>query len=846
MVRSGLDVGWRLALTGLAWLAGIGWQLQQAQVWPVRLDGGLLAAALALVAVACGLAGWRRARESALAGGAIWIAVVAAAGLLGAATTDLRAHGRLADALDPALEGQDLLLTGVVASLPHAGPSGTRFNFEVESARRLGRASTEATSIEAAPKLPATVSLGWYLNDHDEALLANPRTELRAGERWRLPVRLKRPHGSMNPEGFDVELWWWEQGVRANGYVRVVQGWSAAERLDTQVGHPVERLRQALRDAILRHLSDPRLAGIIAALVVGDQAAIEREDWELFRNTGIAHLMSISGLHITMFAWVAGAGVGWAWRRSARLMLHLPAPQAARWGGLAVATGYALLAGWGVPAERTLLMLACTVLLRSLGARWPFALVLLAAAVVVTLFDPWALLQAGFWLSFAAVGLLLASEGAGSRAVDGGSVSGWRDRIRAQWQGHLRSQTVATLGLAPLSLVFFQQLSIVGFLANLVAIPLVTLLITPLALLGVLFAPLWTGAAWVVQWLVTGLGWLAAWPMAVWAVPAAPLWAQCSGLAGALLGVMPWPWRLRAAAVPLMLPLLWPAAPRPAEGQFDAVVADIGQGTAVLIRTREHLLVYDAGPQYSRESDAGQRVLLPLLRARGEHQVDLLMLSHRDIDHVGGAASLYKALPVLDTSSSLADDHPLLQGRPHRRCEDGQSWLWAGVRFDVLHPTPAEHAAAQKPNAVSCVLKVTDAQGRSLLLTGDIEAAQETALLQRHAAELSSHWLLVPHHGSRTSSSVAFLDAVRPQRALVQAGYRSRFGHPAPDVVARYDARQIEVVRTDRCGAWMWHDGATSCTREVRRRYWHWNSAPEGANAGANVAKNPVRGEDQR
>jgi competence protein ComEC len=385
---------------------------------------------------------------------------------------------------------------------------------------------------------------------------------------------------------------------------------------------------------------------------------------------------------------------------------------------------------------------------------------------------------------------------------------------------------LATLGLAPLSLVIFQQLSIVGFLANLVAIPLVTLLITPLALVGALIPTLWTLAAWAVQALVWGLAWLASWPMAVWTVPAAPWWAQCCGLAGALLGVMPWPWRLRAAALPLVLPLLWPALQRPAEGVFDVVVADIGQGTAVLVRTHGHLLVYDTGPLYSRESDAGQRVLVPLLQSRGEHRVDELVLSHRDIDHVGGALSLQTAMPVRHTFSSLSPDHPLLQNRPHSRCDDGLGWVWDGVRFALLHPTPDEHAMATKPNAVSCVLKVTDAQGHSLLLTGDIEAPQEAALLQRHAADLPSTWLLVPHHGSRTSSSAAFLDAVHPQVALVQAGYRSRFGHPAPDVVARYDERHIDVVRTDRCGAWMWHDGAAACTRKVRARYWHWQASP--------------------
>jgi competence protein ComEC len=251
------------------------------------------------------------------------------------------------------------------------------------------------------------------------------------------------------------------------------------------------------------------------------------------------------------------------------------------------------------------------------------------------------------------------------------------------------------------------------------------------------------------------------------------------------------------------------------------VAADIGQGTAVLVRTAGHLLVYDTGPAYTPEADAAQRVLLPLLRARGERQVDLLVLSHRDTDHVGGAASLLAAVPVRALSTSLADGHVLRAGGlPHTRCEAGQSWTWDGVRFDVLHPTAAEHDSLVRPNALSCVLRVQGAQ-HSLLLAGDIEAAQEAALLAR-GAPLRSDVLLVPHHGSRTSSTVAFIDAVAPHTAVVQAAYRSRFGHPAPDVEARYAARGIAFVRSDRCGAWtLQADGQGVCQRQAARRYWH-------------------------
>ena len=610
-------------------------------------------------------------------------------------------------------------------------------------------------------------------------------------------------------------------GLRASGYVRATDA-RAATLLADRVAAPIERLRQSVRDAIDSRVRDSRAAGVLAALAVGDQAAIERSDWDLFRATGIAHLVSISGLHVTMFAWLAAALIGRGWRLSQRAMLWLPAPTAGRWGGLAAAAAYALLAGWGVPAQRTVWMLATAALLSHWGLRWPWPLVLLAVAGVVTLIDPWALLQPGFWLSFVAVGLLLVAEpGADQRRP---APSGRRAALWRSMRHGLRTQVIATLGLAPLTLVFFQQLSLVGFAANLVAIPLVTLLVTPLALAGVLLPPLWMLAAWLVQGLTQALAVLASLPGAVWTAAAAPWWMQAAALAGAALLVMPLPWRLRILALPLMLPLFAPPVERPAAGAMQITVADVGQGSAILVRTANHALLHDAGGQYSRDSDAGTRVLVPLLRALGVQRLDLLMLSHRDNDHVGGAPAVLAALKVDAVSSSIEATHPLLASpRPHRRCEAGQSWRWDGVDFAVLHPTPADYARADaKPNTLSCVLSVTDAQGRRILLTGDLEAEQEQRLVRNLPDALRSEVLLVPHHGSKTSSTHALLDAVAPRIAVVQAGYRNRFGHPAAEVAARYAERGILLVGTPACGAWSAaSDGTMHCERVRARRYWH-------------------------
>ena len=761
----GDDKGWRLALPALAWLAGMAVQLHERslQAHAVYL-GAMAASALGLVAA------WRRS-------GACVLAIVGMAALAYGWAGE-RAAARLAQELPASLEGQDLEVVGVVASLPQRSANGVRFRFEVEQARRAG----EPVSV------PERLALGWYAGFQGNEALGSAQRALRAGQRWRFTLSLRQPHAL----------------------------------LDAAAGHAVERARQRVRDAIEAAVPDARAAGVLAALSVGDQSAIDREDWELFRQTGIAHLVSISGLHVTMFAWLAGLAIASLWRRSERAMLAMATPWAARWGGLGAAAGYAMFSGWGVPAQRTVWMLATVTLLQAMGRRWPWPLVLLSAAWVVSLLDPWALLQPGFWLSFVAVGLLMASSYAQGAAPPVQPSNRWHGAA-AHLRQALRSHAVATVGLTPLTLVFFQQVSVVGFLANLVAIPLVTLLITPLALLGALAPALWSLGAWLVQRMAHGLTWLASWPGAVWTVPVAPAWAQVAGLVGAALAVLPLPWRVRAMAVPLVLPLMMPVVERPATGRYEVLAADVGQGTAVLVRTAGHLLVYDAGPRYSADSDAGQRVLLPLLRSLGEQRIDRLVLSHRDLDHVGGAKALLEGMPVGDLWSSLEEGHPLIAlASSHTRCEDGQAWLWDGVRFDMLQPPAPAFGSRLKPNALSCVLRVSGAQG-SMLLAGDIERAQELWLVGRHGPALRSDVLLVPHHGSKTSSTEAFLDAVAPRAAVLQAGYRNRYGHPAPEVVARLRGRGIAVTESAVCGAWQSTTpaGQGVCERDVARRYWH-------------------------
>ncbi|MFM7332373.1 MAG: DNA internalization-related competence protein ComEC/Rec2 [Brachymonas sp.] len=739
--------------------------------------------------------------------------------LLGFGQTGWRAAAYQSQALNAELEGRDVRITGIIAQMPQRDESGLRFRMDVESAQLL----TEGVRTVA---LPPRIQLAWYrsLPRLSEDAAAVPFAELtaqgqpRAGERWQLVARLKAPHGNLNPHGFDYELWLWEQGIAATGYVRAGVREAARGDAPVKIGstwqHPMEAARQSVRDAIFERVSNAQLAGVIAALVVGDQAAIDRADWDVYRATGVAHLMSISGLHITMFAWGAALLIGALWRRSQRLTTAWPAQHAALWGGVLLASLYALFAGWGLPAQRTVWMLLVICLLRSSGKRWPWPLVWLLALAVLTALDPWALLSGGFWLSFVAVGVLFASD-AGRRDDLPSNVS-WGQRFMRL----LREQWVITLALAPLSLLLFNQVSLVGLLANVLAIPWVTLLVTPLALAGVIWAPLWDAAAWGVQLLGIVLSSMAQWPFATISIASSAGLMPAIALFGGILCIMklPLPWRAMGAL--MVIPLLLTQPARPASGEFALLAADIGQGNAVLIQTAQHSLLYDAGPRFSRESDAGQRTLVPLLRALGE-RLDVLVISHRDADHIGGAQAVLKMQLQAKLISSIEAEHELQQLRAAERCTAGQRWQWDGIDFHILHPQASDYTSPQKPNAMSCALRISNGR-QTVLLTGDLEAAQEQRLITE-SAPLKANLLLVPHHGSKTSSTESFIDAVQPQIALVQAGYRNRFQHPVPEVMARYQERNIQIMSSPRCGAARWASDApqVSCQREAHRRYWH-------------------------
>ena len=659
--------------------------------------------------------------------------------------------------------------------------------------------------------MPPHISLAWYRSPDAADDDASPLIPVRAGERWRFTVRLKRPHGNFNPHGFDYEAWLFERDIRATGYVRP----RSAERIEAQVWRPaymVEMLRETIRDRFRAALPDGPYTGILIALAVGDQQAIDAELWQTFARTGITHLMSISGLHITMFAGLAYALINWLWRRSAKLPLRLPAQHAAAAGGFFAAFFYCLLAGFAVPAQRTLYMLGVVAAARLWGRETAASRVLLLALLLVLLLDPWAVLAAGFWLSFGAVALLF-HIGSGRLGPAHWLVE-WG---RAQW--------AVTLGMLPALLALFQQFSLVSPLANAVAIPVVSFVITPLVLAGALpfLDPLLSLAHLVTAGLMAFIEGLAGLPLAMWQQAAPPAWSVVLALAGGVWLLLPRGFPARWLGLLAFLPLLTAAPPRPAAGAVEVTVLDVGQGLAIHVQTATHDLLFDAGPAFSAEADSGNRIIAPYLRALGVRGLDALVISHADKDHEGGAASVLAALPVAILKASLPFEHALsAQPVPQELCHDGDGWNWDGVRFDMLHPGTGP--LSRKTNDVSCVLRII-AGGRSMLLTSDIEAVSERDLLARYPAALAAEVMTAPHHGSRTSSTPEFIAAVAARDVIFPVGYRNHFGHPRPDVVLRFAQGGARLHRTDADGAVSVGLGTAGIVfrheREERRRYWH-------------------------
>jgi competence protein ComEC len=714
------------------------------------------------------------------------------------------AQQRLADELPAARQGKDIAIVGVVAEMPRIHERGLSFAFDVESIRTPD------------VRVPHHILLSTYRDEKREPL------DLHAGERWQFTVRLKQPHGTSNPYNFDFEAWALERDIRAVGYVH---GKGDNRRLDASVaspGYTIERIRESVRTHFKNTLGDAPYTGVLSALAIGDQASISSTQWQIFTRTGVNHLMSISGLHITMLAGFAFALTYWLWRRSARLTLLLPARKAASLIGFVVALGYALLAGYGVPAQRTVYMLATVAIALWSSRNIAPSQLLAAALMVVLLLDPWAVLSPGFWLSFGAVALIfyVTANRLGS--------SHWLIEYgRVQW--------AMSIGLIPLLLALFQQVSLVSPIANAFAIPLVSFIVVPLTLLGALLPFDWLLqlAHQSMSVCMMALEWLNSFSDAVWTQHAPPAWSIVVGMFGIFWMLLPSGFPARWLGTLMLLPMFMSEPNTPRDGTLRLFIFDVGQGLAVAAQTKNHALLYDTGPDFNGDADSGNRILIPALRGLGIAKLDKLILTHDDIDHTGGAASIMQAMPVQRIISSLALDHPLVKNLANnQRCIAGQSWQWDGITFEILHPTAQNYAQEKiKDNDLGCVLRISNDK-HHVLLASDIEKKSEKILLAQQGDKLAATLLIVPHHGSKTSSTPDFVAAVHPRYAVFTVGYRNRFRHPNADVYERYREAGSNLLRSD-------EDGLLSITvqgenftvekyRQSHARYWQQkNNSPQ-------------------
>ncbi|NOT15352.1 MAG: DNA internalization-related competence protein ComEC/Rec2 [Methylotenera sp.] len=709
------------------------------------------------------------------------------------------ASWRLHDALPHAWEGKPIEVTGVVASMSERTERGERFRFNVENIQ-----TPHAV-------VPTHLSLNYYASDYAEEVTSAPAiTHFKAGERWRLTVRLKRPHGTQNPHGFDFESWALAENIRATGSIKAKAFNQKLTNFVWQPRYVIEHLRELTQQRIVHVLGSQVYRGIIQALVMGDDSQISATDWQLFLRTGTSHLMSISGLHITMLAGLAFGITSFGWRRIPALALRAPARKAATLAGVLTALLYALIAGFSVPTQRTLYMLIVFALALWTGRKWVTSQVLATALLTVVLLDPWAVIAPGFWLSFGAVALLAYAMG--------GRIG------HAHWlKTALHTQWIVTIGMLPLLLVMFHQASIISPIANAFAIPLISFVVTPLALLGS-FLPIDTPLHLAYQALtlgMKGLAWCNQLSIALWQQHTPAIWTLLPALLGVFYLLLPRGVPVRWLGLTGLLPMLMIVPERPAMGEMKITVLDVGQGLSVVVQTAQHQFLYDAGAKYTAQSDAGSRIVVPFLQGEGIQKLNGFMVSHNDNDHSGGMASVLNLMPVDWLASSL----PSIETNSQQiKCFAGQHWMWDGVQFEVLHPSfESYNDLSIKDNNRSCVLKISNATG-SLLLTGDIEKSVEESLVLNQTPQLKSDVLIAAHHGSKTSSSPTFIEAVAPKIVVFTSGYLNRFKHPVPQVVSRFTAQNIASYRSDHHGAITFNFAQSVelvAWRKNTRKYWH-------------------------
>ncbi len=731
--------------------------------------------------------------------------------LLALGWTGLLAQARLSDRLASHEDDKVTRVVVLIANLPVQGSDGVRFTGQL---------------VDPVPKgLPKRVMVFW-----PSACTGSCGDPVEPGQRWRMALRFRQPHARLNFAGIDGERWLFAQGIRATATVR-----GKPTRLNDVAGWQpsiwIEQIRSLIRQRLHRLLVGAREVNVMVALAIGDQQGVSREDWEIFNLTGITHLVSISGSHVTLIAALGAAAVVAIYRRlrwRGRLLVErMPVRLIFAWSAGLVAFFYCLLAGWGVPAQRTFFMLAAGAI--GLSGRIPLSgtQAVLLAGMIMTLLDPWAVLSTGFWLSFGAMTILimLAEQTVFSANL---AVSRWHSFKQAIMVA-ARLQWIMTLAMVPVTIFLFQQLSLIGLLANAWAIPWITFLATPLALfvsaLSVTPIPdyLLSPIAWLAHAALVGslapVRWLARFDWLAIETSAIGLWELGLGITGVAVALLMPPWRGRWLAWLLLLPSLTSTLPQPDWGGWRLIAFDVGQGGAVLIQTKSTAVLFDTGWRHG-EIDAVERVILPELRALGLKHLDHVVISHPDNDHVGGLARLEQTRSIGRLIGSG------LQRQDVIACRAGQGWQIDGVTFEFVHPVSdcsSQRLTGAQRNRCSCVLSVTG-QFHRALLTGDIDVSVERALLNRLA--LPFDVVMVAHHGSDTSSDASWVNQMKARHAVAQAGHYNRFGHPHPEVMSRWASAGTRLWLSSAHGSVKFESSqsglSATSARDLRQRYWHY------------------------
>lgn len=670
----------------------------------------------------------------------------------------LRADAVIKQNLPEEIEQQEVILTGVVISIPEIYTDHIRFQFRINEIKDMNGHVYSSNGV---------TRLSWY---------KYKQTPI-PGEVWRLKAKLKRPWGFMNPGGFDYEGSLLRQGINSHGYVKQAV---VNQRLNTEPGYFIQKWRYVISNR-LKKIIDKSMYGLGLALSLGDRSQLHPDQLKILARTGTSHLIAISGLHLGLIASLFYFLARYVWSRFYCLTQRLPAPVFASIMAFIVAFIYAALTGFALPTERALIMIGVLLLALLSSRQIVVTHIIVIAVFLILLLDPFAIIMADFWLSFMAVCFIF--------YVTRFRIS--KQNPMTQW---LRLQCYLSLALVPLLIFWFKQIPLYSVVANIVAIPVIGFVIVPLVLLAaVLIFPFPQLSYYIYQFIAVVadkqwafLKYISEQNYGVIPIAAPGVFALISAVIGILILLMPRGLPARWLGVLWFLPLFYPQLPKPAFAEFDFTLLDVGQGLAAVIETNKHVLIYDTGAYFSEQFNLGDAVIIPYLKHNGIKMISMLLVSHGDNDHIGGARSILENFSVDKVLSSVPEKLP---SNKAEHCYAGQQWHWDGVLFEILHP---DLHSSFTGNNNSCVLKVSGGSG-SVLLTGDIEKQAEFQLLKQSANKLKADILIVPHHGSRTSSTNEFIDSVSPQFAFFPVGYKNRFGFPKQDILSRYEARSVDT-----------------------------------------------------